>query len=708
MFKALREMATDVLDPADELHTYKMDSPAGKTGSAISDSYSGANGAPKQSVEGTPEGLADLKARLAAGRQRAQLQQHKLQALQSYVSDGTRSSFPPFDGHDLAAPTPEPASADSQGNDSPLEDVNTLKKRLVQLEAKNDSLGALVKQRDEEVRELESSLREEVQHRRNEEQGRRREVALLEEQVRSNDNKLRHYSNLERERDLATRRLYEALLARDNKITTQEAHERKDDLIALCAVVDSALRDAQSTLSPRPGPNSHTAQECSAEMKTLQAKLDEKEHECLRLAGEVATLSDSSRTLEGSHVDGLTAEMEGLRAALEQEKVQGAAIRSELEAALLQRDKAQKEASKLKAYFVAQDENEMKVIEQENAEFEALKRSYAEREKECMDLTTTVQASEARIASLQQQVEQASHLSHAEVEQLRQVISQQKNALESRATEVSNLQSALGQFYAEQEFDQDLRNDVRRLEREKLELQTHKEQVLKELREEKQHRSVAEESLAKAKALAKSLKLERDGTLHEMMKTRRALQESMIRVTRLSTDENEHVDRRIVVKLLLTYFERKQSVEVMQLIMSILGFTEHERETMEKYMAQHRKGLLRGAARVVAAPLKVPLYVAQPLVKALATPGPDLESNPDESTGSIADKWVSFLISHTDEQASLEGGQEELELSPVSDLSYTSTGGVSSSRTLPGLSPGSGLQVEADTLTVENTSPDAT
>ena len=54
---------------------------------------------------------------------------------------------------------------------------------------------------------------------------------------------------------------------------------------------------------------------------------------------------------------------------------------------------------------------------------------------------------------------------------------------------------------------------------------------------------------------------------------RRALKESMGRLASLSDEGLVQVDRRIVVKLLVTYFEKGQSKEVLQLMARILNFT---------------------------------------------------------------------------------------------------------------------------------------
>jgi hypothetical protein len=54
---------------------------------------------------------------------------------------------------------------------------------------------------------------------------------------------------------------------------------------------------------------------------------------------------------------------------------------------------------------------------------------------------------------------------------------------------------------------------------------------------------------------------------------RRALNESMRRVESLSDEGLVQVDRRIVVKLLVTFFEKGQSQEVLSLMARILAFT---------------------------------------------------------------------------------------------------------------------------------------
>lgn len=67
---------------------------------------------------------------------------------------------------------------------------------------------------------------------------------------------------------------------------------------------------------------------------------------------------------------------------------------------------------------------------------------------------------------------------------------------------------------------------------------------------------------------------------------RRALAESMKRVKLMATEET--VDRRIVVKLLITYFERDRSPEVLQLMFRMLGFTGATQD-LYSYVMYHMK-----------------------------------------------------------------------------------------------------------------------
>lgn len=54
---------------------------------------------------------------------------------------------------------------------------------------------------------------------------------------------------------------------------------------------------------------------------------------------------------------------------------------------------------------------------------------------------------------------------------------------------------------------------------------------------------------------------------------RRVVRDNMKRLSALDDPTSALVDRRLVVKLLLTYFERDQANEVLELMARILGFS---------------------------------------------------------------------------------------------------------------------------------------
>lgn len=70
-------------------------------------------------------------------------------------------------------------------------------------------------------------------------------------------------------------------------------------------------------------------------------------------------------------------------------------------------------------------------------------------------------------------------------------------------------------------------------------------------------------------------KLEEDNA-----KLRRALEQNMSRINRMSMDSDYFVDRRIVIKLLVTYFQRNHSKEVLDLMVRMLGFSEEANTNM--------------------------------------------------------------------------------------------------------------------------------
>ena len=77
----------------------------------------------------------------------------------------------------------------------------------------------------------------------------------------------------------------------------------------------------------------------------------------------------------------------------------------------------------------------------------------------------------------------------------------------------------------------------------------------------------------------------------------------MKKVKLLNGETDSMVDRRIIVKLLTTYFERGQSPEIMQLMARMLSFSEEDKRRVG---LQGRRSVLKAVAT---APFQVGLSV---------------------------------------------------------------------------------------------------
>ncbi|KAL6585807.1 hypothetical protein OROMI_002451 [Orobanche minor] len=226
------------------------------------------------------------------------------------------------------------------------------------------------------------------------------------------------------------------------------------------------------------------------------------------------------------------------------------------------------------------------------------------------------------------------------------------STIDSKNMEVLNLQTALGQYYAEIEAKERLGEELLAAREEFLscsngflttdavqeahwqaeESQREKEDIIGKL-------SQAERILADGKNRVK--KLEEDNE-----KLRRALEQSMTRLNRMSVDSNFLVDRRIVIKLLATYFQRNHSKEVLDLMVRMLGFSEEDKQRIGVAQQGAGKGIVRG---VLGFPGRL---VGGILGGGIAGGQADMASD-DQS---FADLWVDFLLKETEREKRVLAG----------------------------------------------------
>ena len=194
-----------------------------------------------------------------------------------------------------------------------------------------------------------------------------------------------------------------------------------------------------------------------------------------------------------------------------------------------------------------------------------------------------------------------------------------------------NLQSALGQLTADSELCGRQRAQIARL---KADAAAHASAVATLEAARATAEGAATTVGEECRALTRAMGALRDETIAlkgENVRLRTALKECLDRLKR-DASEDSMVDRRIVTKLVLTFFERKGSDQALQVMAGILGMTEDERQRMREYVK--RGGVLGTVAKVPVAIVKAPLSMAGHAISEARVP---------ENDSSLGELWVDFL-----------------------------------------------------------------
>uniref|UniRef100_A0A453RUV5 GRIP domain-containing protein n=1 Tax=Aegilops tauschii subsp. strangulata TaxID=200361 RepID=A0A453RUV5_AEGTS len=158
--------------------------------------------------------------------------------------------------------------------------------------------------------------------------------------------------------------------------------------------------------------------------------------------------------------------------------------------------------------------------------------------------------------------------------------------------------------------------------------------------------SQAEKMLADGKRSLQ--KLEDDNS-----RLRHALEQSMTTVNRMSLDSDNSVDRRIVIKLLVTYFQRNHSKEVLDLMVRMLGFSEEDKQRIGSAQSNVGKVVVRGV-------LGLPGRLVGGLVGGNSA---GKSTHAPQDNQSFADLWVDFLLKETEEREKQKASEAAARLS---------------------------------------------
>ncbi|XP_030950151.1 golgin candidate 3-like isoform X2 [Quercus lobata] len=206
--------------------------------------------------------------------------------------------------------------------------------------------------------------------------------------------------------------------------------------------------------------------------------------------------------------------------------------------------------------------------------------------------------------------------------------------IREKSAEILNLQKALGGCTAEIDIqERQFKGQLARAKEEAAKLSKLLGDANQQAEVSKREK---EEILAKFSQAEKMLeewknrvhKLEEDNA-----KVQRCLENSIATLNRLSMDFKNHVDRRLVIKLLVTYFQRNHSNEVLDLMVRILQFSDEEKQRI----GAAQQGVVRGV-------LGLPGRLGGGILGGSLAESAALENQ------SLAALWVDFLLKETERE----------------------------------------------------------
>ncbi|XWS32114.1 hypothetical protein CRYUN_Cryun23aG0133100 [Craigia yunnanensis] len=323
-------------------------------------------------------------------------------------------------------------------------------------------------------------------------------------------------------------------------------------------------------------------------------------------------------------------------------------LENDLKETCHERDKALQELTRLKQHLLEKESEESEKMDEDTKIIEELRESNEYQRAQIAHLDKALKLAMANQEEVKMMNNNEIQKSKEIIDDLNKKLANCLRTIDAKNVELLNLQTALGQYYAEIEAKEHLERDLALAREESAKLsgllknaderaelsKREKEEILAKL-------SQTERMLAEGKTRVN--KLEEDNG-----KLRRALEQSMTRLNRMSMDSDYLVDRRIVIKLLVTYFHRNHSKEVLDLMVRMLGFSDEDKQRIGVAQQVAGKGVVRG---VLGLPGRL---VGGILGGNSADVLANMASDNHSDNQSIADLWVDFLLKETEEREKRE------------------------------------------------------
>ncbi|XP_027108458.1 golgin candidate 3-like isoform X3 [Coffea arabica] len=507
----------------------------------------------------------------------------------------------------------------SQNGSMPKQDgqsngIGGADKELIDLlEEKNRALAAFQASRESEVEQLGMELDRERSNSEN------MKVRLEEEQKLSGSFQL-ELNSLKVEKDKLASEMTKVRDELSQKISEirrlqMELHRRDND------ETDNMVESLKRTIS-----------DLEKENRDLKIKKDE-------LLADLEARRDTSAYKHQSEVQS----SEGLPG-MEEMKVSFQKLEKDLKETRQEREKALQQLNRLKQHLLDKESEEAEKMDEDVKVIEELRASNDYQKSQILHLEKSLKVALMSQEELKVLYENEIKKSKETIDELNRKLRSCMTMIETKNAEVLNLQTALGQYYAEIEAKERLGEDLTAAKEESARLSGLLKEAYQQadtLRGEKEelvaNLSKTERMLAEGKN--RVYKLEEDNE-----KLRRALEHSMTRLNRMSVDSDFLVDRRIVIKLLVTYFQRNHSREVLDLMVRMLGFSDEDKQRIGIAQQGAGKGVVRGVLG----------FPGRLVGGILGSSSSEASSNMRSDDQSFTDLWVDFLLKETEEREKRE------------------------------------------------------
>lgn len=317
-------------------------------------------------------------------------------------------------------------------------------------------------------------------------------------------------------------------------------------------------------------------------------------------------------------------------------------LETDLKETRRERDKARQELNRLKQHLLEKETEESEKMDEDSQLIEELRQTNEYQRSQISQLERTLKQAMANQEDNRMSNDNQNRKLKETIDDLNLKLTNCLRTIESKNVELLNLQTALGQYYAEIEAKEHFERELLVAKDEMMKLNARLKDADERLESSNKEKGDLTAKLVQAEKVAAEWKSRVSKVEEDNAKVRRVLEQSMTRLNRMSVESDNLVDRRIVIKLLVTYFQKNHSKEVLDLMVRMLGFSEEDKERIG--VAQQGgggKGVVRG---VLGLPGR---FVGGILGGKSAGSHANAAASDNQS---FADLWVDFLLKDAEER----------------------------------------------------------